>query len=301
MNPLFLIFFLLSLALAAPAVVGNNSWWRLLLGMFLSFTGVVFPLFVFVFSGFRAPEWKGDCVHGWVDCFIVGKLALLPLVIVATITLYALEVVRVKNRTDRLIVIGIFLGVIVATTCSVFGIFCIGLGVRDDKWLLFVPIYTAAWYSIRAVQLIQLTRFSFWTYLGAIAGSLPFWVVSWFWSHSVYAALPDKRPENCFIVTAASLGHEKCVGPLVEITRHGYKRRANQQLLTFWELENRWQNRSSCSHRIFRQYYNRFGPLIARQIKSPWQADLVHLALKPIELTARLALQMGVKNIPKQK
>jgi hypothetical protein len=275
-------------ALALPPAAKEKSWCRFFIALILSFVGIVLPLFVFLLSSFMEPEWKGACTHGWLDCFIVGKLALTPLVLLATAALYALEIFRVEMRTRRWIVVGIFLGAIVASICFVFGMVCIGPETNDFKLWLLVPFYVAAWYSIRAVQLIKSLHFNFGTYLISLVGSLPFWLASWYWSRSLYASLPDKAPSDCFIVTAAGHGHVEFVGPHFEVEHNGHRRQANQQLITLRRFENVWRNRAPRTHRIFRCGYNRLGPVIAAQIKSPWLADFVYLAIKPVELVAKL-------------
>jgi hypothetical protein len=122
-----------------------------------------------------------------------------------------------------------------------------------------------------------------------LACSLPFCLGSWLWSRSLYASLPDKAPDDCFIVTAAGRGHAAFVGRNIEIERNGRSLLVNQQLLTFWQFENLWRNFAPHSHRIFRQGYNRVGPIIAARIKSPWLADFIYLAIKPFELMAKFA------------
>ena len=293
MIPLIVLVLIL-VVLAVPPALKKRSWLWFFIALVLSFAGVVLPLFIFLFSIFMTPEWKGACNYGWVDCFIEGKLALLPLVLWATAALYAVEILRVENCARRWIVLGIFLGAIIAAVCFVFGVACLG-SERGLRWWLLVPLYVAAWHLIRARQLTRAAPFDFWTYFISFIGSLPLWLASWIWSKNIFESLPDD-PGGCFIVTAAGRGHKKCVGPLIEITRHGRQLQANQQLLTFWQFENLWRNHASRSHQIFRRYYNQIGPVVARQIKSPWQADLVHLALKPMELVARLANKTRVKN-----
>ena len=243
------------------------------------------PLFVFLFSVFLCPEWKGECVFGWLGCFIAGKLALTPIVLLATAALYALEILRVKNRTARWIVMGIFLGATVSSICFIYGLVCESeLG--DSKSWLLVPFYVAIWYSARAVELIKKARLNIWTYLISLACSLPFWLWSWLLSRSEYASLPDKAPD-CFIVTAAGQGHAAFVGTHIEIERNGRRLLVNQQLITFWQFEARWRNFAPRSHRIFRCGYNRVGPIIAAQIKSPWLADFTYIVIKPLELVAK--------------
>lgn len=284
----FIILFGTLVVLALPIALWEKSRSRFLIALGLSFFGVVLPLFVFGISSVMEPEWKGGCVHGWLDCFITGKLALTPLVLLATAALYALEIRRVENRTAPWIVVGIFLGAIVSSICFVFGVLCIGF--KGDPfftlWLL-VPFYVAIWYCIRAVELIKASRLDFGTFLISIAFSLPLWLAAWLWSRSLYASLPSEEP--CFIVTAAGRGHAGFVGRNIRIERNGRSRLVNQQLITFWQFESQWRNLAPRSHRIFRWVYNRVGPVIAARIKSPWLADFTYLAIKPLEFLAKIA------------
>jgi hypothetical protein len=289
---LFGVLFVLALPLAVPPALKEKSWRRFFIVLILSVAGVVLPLFVFLVSSMMKPDWKGDCVHGWLDCFITSKLALTPLVLMATAALYALEIRRVENRSAPWIVVGIFVGAIISSICFVFGVVCIGF--KGDPfffWWLLVPFYVAVWYSGRAVQLIRASGFDFRAPLISFAFSLPFWLASWLWSRSLYTSLPDKGPD-CFIVTAAGRGHATFVGRHIRIGRNGRSRLVNQQLITFWQFENLWRHFAPRSHHIFRRAYNRVGPVIAARIKSPWLADLTYLAIKPLEVVARLVNAM---------
>jgi hypothetical protein len=261
MNAFWIILIGILVTPALPPAVKEKSWSRFFIAQILSFAGVVLPLFVFLFSSFMEPEWKGACAHGWLDCFIVGKLALAPLVLLATTALYALEILRVEKRIRRWIVVGIFLEAIVASVCFMFGMVCIGSEADAPKVWLLVPFYVAVWYSIRAVQLIKAARFGFWTCFISLFGSLPFWLASWLWSRGVYASLPDKAPSNCFVITAAGNGHAEFVGPHFEIERNGRRLLANQQLIIFWQFENLWHARFPRSHAMFRKIYNHVGPV----------------------------------------
>jgi hypothetical protein len=278
------IFIGIPAVLAVPPAVKEHSVRRFFIAWGLSFTGVVLPLFFFFMSFFIAPDSKVRCNHGWLDCFIEGKLALTPLVLWATAALFALEVWRVKHRTARWLVLGMFTGATVAVVCLAIGLVCFGL----DLFLL-VPFYVAVWYSVLARQLIKASPYGARNYVWTLVGSLPLWLASLWWSYRSYQALPEES--GCFVVTAAGRGHEPFVGPFQEITRHGRKLRANQQLLTFWRLEALWQCRASRSHAGFRRVYNRVGPVLARRINSPWRADAVCAALKPLEWAARLVLK----------
>jgi hypothetical protein len=242
-----------------------------------------------------APPSKSDCDQGWLDCFVLGKLALTPLALYATATLYAVDILRVKKRTEPWIVIGIFQGAIISVVCFIFGLLFIVPKNPAMCPFLAPSFYVAVWYVVRARQLIKESGMNFQICFFSMVGALPFWVGSCLWSMVTYAGLPDKvPPSGCFIVTAATRGHKSIVGPFSEITHHGRRRQANRQLLTFWELEARWQLSYPGSHAMFRQIYNRIGPVIAAQIKSPWMADATCLALKPFEMAARLINQATI-------
>lgn len=287
MAPIFYIILLttvLSLALALPPALNEKSWKRLFIAAFLSVVGFLLPLFVFGMSAFMAPEAKSLCHHSWLDCFHIGKLALTPLVLWASAALYALEIHRVKKRTRAWLVLGLFLGAIVSCVCFVFGVVCVRF--NSIGIVLIVPLYVAVWYSIRAVQVIRVGGLPPPVYLCTLLGSLPFWIAGVIWSRKAFDALPD-QPSSCFVVTAATRGHESLVGPFIETTHRGRSRRANQQLITMWQFEELWRARAPRSHAAFRLVYNGCGPAVAKRIRSPWVADLAYVALKPVELLAR--------------
>jgi hypothetical protein len=286
MHPMIILCLIL-IALAMPPALERRSWKRFFICVILSFIGVVLPLFVFFFSGFLVPEWKGGCPHGWLDCFHVGKLALTPLVLVATAALYAEDIARSKNEVGWCVAMCFLTGAVVSSVCLVVGLVIQKIGFdRMHAWLL-VPSYVSVWYSIRTIQLIKAAKPGFKVYAATFLISLPFWIGSVLWSKKYYLSLPDKAPD-CFVVTAAMRGHPFLVGPFREINRRNHVCRANQQLATLWQFENAWRIRAPKSHAIFRRAYNRIGPIIAARIQSPWPADLTFIAIKPVELVARL-------------
>jgi hypothetical protein len=279
-----IILLLILLALATPEGLARESWSRLFAAMALSLVVVVAPLFVYFVSSFMVIDlrWKGDCRFGWLDCVILSKLAFAPFVLVATAALYRLEVLREKNFNDRWLVLGIYLGAVVSVACAIFGLLCLS----PSAWLL-VPIYVAVWYVIRARQLIKKSPVDFGNYFWATLATLPSWITAWFWAKQTYDSLPDAPPSGCFVVNAAGRGHEKIVGPFLEIEHRGKTRRANQQLVTLWQFENLWREKFPRSHKFFRRFYNRIGPVIAARITSPWLADIFCVALKPMEFAAK--------------
>src|SRR5256885_2083545 len=87
------------ICMALLAALAKRSWLRFLTALFLLFVGVLLPIGYFGLSTIMCPDWKGGCANGWIDCFILGKLTLLPIVMWTSTTLYAVEVLRVKNPT----------------------------------------------------------------------------------------------------------------------------------------------------------------------------------------------------------
>src|SRR5436309_10318721 len=87
------------LILAALPALLEQSWRRLLRGLLLTPIAVLLPLAFFVLSAALSPEAKSVSHHGALDCFLVGKLALAPLVFWATASLYAIEILEVRGRS----------------------------------------------------------------------------------------------------------------------------------------------------------------------------------------------------------
>ena len=283
-----LVSLLILLALATPERLARGSWQRLFTTMGLTLIVVVIPLFVYFVSSFMVYDlrWKGACRFGWLDCFILSKLAFAPFVLMATHSLYRLEVLGEKKTNDRWLVLGIYVGAIISVTCAVFGLACLSPYV----WLL-VPLYVAAWYVFRAGQLMRRSALEFGDYVWMSLATIPCWVTAWFWAKLTYDALPDSPPQSCFVVTAAGRGHPQIVGPFLEFEHRGQLRHANQQLVILWRFENLWRERFPGSQRVFRCGYNWLGPRVASCIRSPWRADAVFYLLKPVEWFARFCLR----------
>jgi len=285
---IFIFIGVIGLGLALPSLLVECSLKRLSLAFLTSVFGVLVPLLVFFLSAFLTPEWKGGCPHGWLDCFHQGKLALAPVVLWALISFYVVEICRPTPPLARDFVMGLFLGGVVAAGCFLYGAATLHGESARMMICLIVPLYMAVWYGVRLVQAHRRTRPNPIWYLVYLLGSLPFWIGGLLWSRRIFATLPNTPPE-CFVVTAASCGHKRLVGPFTETRHRDQPRIANQQLIALWNFERLWQERSPQSHRRFRVLYNRLGPVVARQINSPFKADVVHLALKPVEWIARLA------------
>ncbi len=248
------------------------------------------PLGVFVFSAVAAPEWKGAAKLGWLSCFCVGKLMLLPLVFWATASFYALEVCQVTNRHRPWIVLGYFQGSVVASVCLLSGYEWLLKPYDRIVWWLLVPAYVSSYLTWRTTQLVRDSQTTGWTLFKAWLSGLPLWAGAFYYSWKTFSQLPEEPPQGCFVVTAASRGHAAVVGPFELYERNGVVRWANRQLVTFWALEERWQERAPQSHRAFRGVYNVVGRHLARCLGSPWLADAAYFALKPAEWLAAFTL-----------
>ncbi len=281
-----------SICLALPPAIRERSWKRFFIAFLTSALGIVLPLITFLFSIVLLPEWKGGCHHGWIDCFHAGKFILTPLVLWGCVSFYAIQVLRVSSPLNRGLVLGIFTGATVSTTCLLIGLFIHGF--QDEMWGLVFPLYTAIWYTLLCARAVKQSELGRRAYIGAWISSLPFWAGSLILSRINYATLPD-TPPSCFIVTAAQQGHPSFVGPFTDTSRNSSIRCANEQLLIFWKLEEIWHGDSPRSHAIFRRIYNRLGPRIAKLITRPLIADMVYLSLKPAEWFAATVINQHAK------
>jgi len=281
------------LGLAVPPALHERSWKRFFIAFLLSFVGIVLPLFIFIMSACLVPDWKGACRLGWLDCFHMGKLALLPLVLWASAAWYAIEVYRTPHRLRSWIVLGMGMGALVSLVCLGIGLVIYNSGKPhwhfQYVWFL-VPLYVSVWYLIRARQLFKASTLTFELLATPFLWTIPLWITTLILSRKCYESLPDQAP-SCFIATAASQGHSVVVGTRQRVMHGGQNQVANQQLITLWQLEDLWARRTPRGHARFRRIYNVVGPMVAARVTSPFVADVVHLAIKPVEIAARMILR----------
>jgi hypothetical protein len=121
------------------------------------------------------------------------------------------------------------------------------------------------------------------------------------WRHAMdlaireYATLPTENP-NCFVCTAAAMGHRQFVHSDAIRVCGGRTLYVNDQLRILKAGELALMIVAPRTHRAVRRVYNAIGPKVARQLGSPWMADLAYLALKPAEWLAQIALRaLGVR------
>ena len=292
MNPMFLVPALIAIALifAWPGFLAprGNPWPIYFLDVLRIIVSITIPLIWFSLSCSLLPEWKGACRFGWLDCFVVGKFLLTPIVLWACASLYALQVMRLKQFGSWL-PLGLGFGTLVSVLCLLQGLIfhtkAIGF------WIcMFVPIYTPLWYGCAFRRSLQICRPSLAAVKWTALGSLPMWAASLWFSYKAYLQLPNEPPGGCYVVSAAATGHPSLIGKRHQILRHGKPILANNQLIILWRFEAFWQSHLPSSHRAFRITYNHFGPIAASMIRNPWVADCAYISLKPVEWIAHCIL-----------
>ncbi len=196
--------------------------------------GIGYPLLIFFLSTLLVPASKADCRFGWLDCFVNGKLALTPLVFWACAAFYMAQFGTNNATSKKWVVLGLFTGAVVSGVCFILE------WLRGFNLMLLVPLYVCIWYAKLGILFCRTVDFKPADYLKTILLAAPFWLVSGWWSYLKYLSLPEKS-SGCFVVTAATRGHEAIVGPFTRIERRGETRVVNRQLLTFWQFEAIWR------------------------------------------------------------
>jgi hypothetical protein len=285
-RPPYPLLWLPTLLLALPVWIKTRAFGAFLKACLIATIGIVIPIYWFGLSTELKPDWKGDSPWGWFASFAVGKVWLSPLIIWAASAFYARVIWRCLNPLAAWIVFGYIAGAAVSLGCLTWALLCL------TGWLLYIwpfipPIGVATYYTLTARKLLRERPVKLGESIAFMSGTLPFWIASLIQSQKFHQQLPD-QPPDCFVVTAASLGHSSLVGPFFKCQRQCCIRQANQQLMTFWAFEQLWVSKSPRSHRLFRAIYNRVGPRLAARIRNPWLADMAYLMLKPAELLASL-------------
>ena len=278
----------LAVTLGVAAAARRRIGWAR--GLVLGLVGVTVPLVIFLLSCLLKPDAKSQCPHGWIDCLQATKLALLPLVAWALVAVFQLQTRGQRPDRRAADAAGLVAGLLVSGGSTLHALFAVPEARGELGWFLLVPIGVYIWLATWWWRLFDADRRT--TLRGSTAGaaaSAPFAALSAWWATQVFAGLPEHPPE-CFMVTAASRGHTWITGRKHLLQRPSGPREASRQLAVFWRLEERWHARAPDAHDRFRRIYNRIGPVVARRIDRPWKADLVVLALLPLEAVAFLIL-----------
>lgn len=124
----------------------------------------------------------------------------------------------------------------------------------------------------------------------ALAAITPALVTNWVIAYLAHDAIGAAPRCLSYVATAASMGHPAIVGTRrLQIDTHTIH--INSQLRTLICAEITLRHTHIRLARLLRRVYDHLGPILARQLNTPWKADLAWCCLKPLELLATLYLR----------
>lgn len=112
------------------------------------------------------------------------------------------------------------------------------------------------------------------------------------WTFSTMVSPPPIRYEGHYLCTVAVNGHEKLVKPTRMGIRHGEKIVVNRQLCIANAFEQLLEDKTPRFHRAVRGFYDKYGYPISKHITTKLRADVIYIAMKPLELIFLAALYL---------
>lgn len=103
------------------------------------------------------------------------------------------------------------------------------------------------------------------------------------WTFSTQVPPPPMEYQGHYLCTVAVCGHEKVVKPLRYGVRLNKKIVVNRQLLIANAFEDLIKECLPKSHRRIRNFYDKYGYPVSRHITTRTRADIVYIAMKPLE------------------
>lgn len=94
---------------------------------------------------------------------------------------------------------------------------------------------------------------------------------------------PRYHPQIFSTMSIIFVLSERLVKPIRMGVRHGHHIVVNRQLLIANAFEQIIEEKLPRIHKVIRHIYDTYGYPIARQIKSPWQADIIYFLMNPLE------------------
>ena len=258
----------------------------------------MFPLFIYLLSPVVfEPSGKDEAPLGWLSLLPLMGWFWMPFVAWACVAFYV-GVVLGRAAHARWISMGLLAGVIASGFLTTVLALHVDVGELPNRlssghmlWSL-VPLGTLLVYAAAYRWSVRSRPLSSSQLLSLAGGAIVIGAVSVSKAVSAFNALPD-RNTDCYVVTAATRGHDAVVRPLHDAWRHGERISVNRQLLVFWEFERRLSENAPRLHARVRRMYDIVGPLLARRLSTPLRADMAYLALKPPEWAAALLLWLG--------
>ncbi len=103
------------------------------------------------------------------------------------------------------------------------------------------------------------------------------------WTLSGEISPPPVEIDSHYLCTVAIRGHKELVKPVRMGLRRGEKIVVNRQLCVANAFEQLLEERTPRFHRALRRFYDTCGYPVSRHIQAPLAADMVYLAMKPLE------------------
>lgn len=275
---------------------GRPGRWLLYVGVFLA------PPFMLFMSAAFSGGYQGERGGHW---FFHMHSELAGLVLVPAFSLGSLSMAiavakgsHLRSGTNYIILITLI------AICAWYAFATAFLGMGNDKsedlsFTAIVPALAGVNYALlgldirRHAKLEPPNTVALYVWFAAIVASLAAKIPL---ARQFYGALPPERPAgygDCFVVSAAALGHPSLVGSCFDPI---LKCPVNRQLTTLRGFEKHLASHWPSLHRRLRRGYNWIGPRIAARIRSPFAADIAYLLLKPAEWLAWLYLAVSQRS-----
>ncbi|MGN0637733.1 MAG: DUF6688 family protein [Huintestinicola sp.] len=116
------------------------------------------------------------------------------------------------------------------------------------------------------------------------------------WAYSTMISPPPVEYEGHYLCTVAVNGHEKVVKPTRLGIRHGVKIGVNRQLCVANAFEQLIEDKAPRFHKWVRHVYDKYGYPVSKHITTKLRADLVYIAMKPLEWLFLLTLYLFDKD-----
>ncbi len=282
------------LSLSSRVGLEFGNWGKMTLVVFTGLNSVCMLMLATI--AFE-PDWKGEKGLHWGYYLLDAPAGytLWPIYWLGVLSFIAGVLnpqYAIRSRMNLVLV----LTLAVISAWYVFAVVFMKFGDIGGIIAAYMPGIVCVEYTLYAWLIIRHAKFADWKSLSFFA-----WLFAWLAAVSAaiavkipiamrfYEDLPDQSPPGCFIVTAASRGHEW----MVRTWRDDSGRIVNRQLLTFWQWEALLAAKAPGMHRALRAVYNRCAPLLARCIMFPWMADVLYLLLKPAEWFAAALNRLG--------
>lgn len=116
------------------------------------------------------------------------------------------------------------------------------------------------------------------------------------WAYSTMISPPPVEYEGHYLCTVAVNGHEKVVKPTRLGIRHGVKIGVNRQLCVANAFEQLIEDKAPRFHKWVRHVYDKYGYPVSKHITTKLRADIVYIAMKPLEWLFLLTLYLFDKD-----